>query len=193
MRRIVLASASPRRKELLGKLGLKFEVFSPDIEENYGQVVNPGELAVNLSRDKAQAAAPRFPDAVIIAADTIGWLDSQVLGKPGDSRAAFEMLKKMSGRAHLVVTGYTVLDTSSGKQVSASVGTKVYFRTLSDAEIDAYVKTGEPLDKAGAYAIQGLGALLVEKIEGDFFNVIGLPLGALSATLKEFGICLLPG
>ena len=193
MRRIILASSSPRRKELLEKLGLKFEVYPTELKEQYKRSANPRELVQSLSREKALAAANSYPDSFIIAADTIGWLDGEILGKPADSREAHEMLKRMSGRSHLVITGYTIIDTASGKQVSDSVETKVWFRKLTEVEIDAYVKTGEPLDKAGAYAIQGLGAIFVEKLEGDYFNVIGLPLCALAVALARFGISLLPG
>jgi septum formation protein len=118
-------------------------------------------------------------------------LDSRLLGKPRDEDEARGMLGRMSGRCHRVFTGFTILDTETGKSISKAVETKVYFKKLDGEEIEAYVKTGEPLDKAGAYAIQGLGALLVEKIEGDYYNVIGLPLASLARELKRFGVNLL--
>jgi len=143
-----------------------------------------------LSLNKARAAAARHAGSIIIAADTIGVLDGRILGKPLDASHARKMLAQMSGRCHRVITGFTVIDSATGKTVSRTVETKVYFRKLSRAEIVRYVETGEPLDKAGAYAIQGLGALLVERIEGDYNNVIGLPLTALVQVLRSFGIRL---
>jgi septum formation protein len=191
MRKIVLASASPRRRELLAKIGLKFEVaLSNHVEESHGDL-EPHVLAKQLSLEKATAVAAKYPDAIIIAADTFGVLDGKIIGKPHTNAEAIKMLRMLSGRSHLVITGFTILDTARKKRVSRFIETKVYFRKLTDAEIDAYVRTGEPLDKAGAYAIQGLGALLVEKIEGDYYNVIGLPLSAVTANLKQFGVNVL--
>ena len=132
----------------------------------------------------------RHADSIIIAADTIGVLEGRILGKPLDAPHACKMLAELSGRCHSVITGFTVIDSATDKAVSRSVETKVHFRKLSRAEISRYVKTGEPLDKAGAYAIQGLGSLLVERIEGDYNNVIGLPICALAIVLKGFGITL---
>lgn len=132
----------------------------------------------------------RHADSIIIAADTIGVLEGRILGKPLDAPHARKMLAEMSGTCHSVITGFTVVDSATGRAVSRTVETKVYFRKLNKSEIDRYVRTGEPLDKAGAYAIQGLGALLVEKIEGDYSNVIGLPLCELAVVLKRFGVTL---
>lgn len=191
MKKIILASGSPRRKELLEKIGLQFEVAVGNIEEDLNNSLPPRKLAEKLSLEKAMAAAKKYPDAVIIAADTIGVFEGNIIGKPHTASAARKMLSMLSGKMHLVITGYTVLDTGTQKSITNSVTTKVYFRSLTGAEIEAYVKTGEPLDKAGAYAIQGLGALIVEKIEGDYYNVIGLPLNSLMESLKEFGITIL--
>jgi len=191
MKKVVLASASPRRQVLLKQLGLKFSVDPGNGDEDNVTATDPHEMTRSISQRKAESAAARHPDAVIIAADTIGVLDGQIIGKPANAAAAKKMLTQLSGKPHRVITGYTVLDTATGKIVSNSVETLVYIKSLTKAEIDAYVATGEPLDKAGAYGIQGRGAALVECIEGDYFNVVGLPLFALAETLKEFGICVL--
>jgi len=188
---IVLASASPRRKELLALTGLKFTVDAGDYEENLGISLKPHDLAKFLSREKACAVSHKYRNALIIAADTFIVFKNELMGKPHTAREAVRMLTLLSGTSHDVITGYTVLHTKSGKTVSRSVETKVWFKKLSPAEIRAYVKTREPLDKAGAYAIQGRGSLIVKKIDGDYCNVIGLPLAALSDTLRSFGVRLL--
>jgi septum formation protein len=188
MKNIILASTSPRRKALLEQLGLKFSVDAR-VKEDTGLIgLEPDELVKAVSLKKAQSVAGFHPDAVIIAADTIGVIEGRIIGKPHSAKEARAMLAALSGEAHTVITGFTVLETLTGKSVTNSVETTVYFKPLSASEIDAYVATGEPLDKAGAYAIQGKGALLVERIEGDYFNVVGLPLCALSEVLKEFGV-----
>jgi septum formation protein len=191
MKKIILASGSPRRKELLKNIGLKFEVSAEDVEEELTGSLSPATLAEKLSLKKAKAAAKKYPDAIIIAADTIGVFEGQIIGKPHTAIEAKRMLTMLSGKSHLVVTGYSIIDTGIKKSVTKSVETKVYFRKLTKAEIESYVKTGEPLDKAGAYAIQGLGALIVEKIEGDYYNIIGLPLNSLMESLREFGVKIL--
>jgi septum formation protein len=191
MKTIVLASASPRRKELLERIGLAFKVDRTDIVERLDEDVEPHELARRLSLSKAEMAARRYSSAIIIAADTIGVLEGHLIGKPATEAKARDMLKSLSGKCHRVITGFAIIDTDTGKTVSRSTETAVYFRELSDAEIDAYIRSDEPMDKAGAYAIQGLGSLLVRKIEGDYFNVMGLPLSDLAETLKEFGVDVL--
>lgn len=191
MKRIILASASPRRKELLEKIGLKFEVDSSNQDEAIIPGLKPHELARNISLEKAKAVASKYKNAVVIAADTLGVLRGKLLGKPHSEAEAKNMLKTLSGKSHLVITGFTIIDTNTNKILTNSVETKVYFRKLTMKEISAYVKSGEPLDKAGAYAIQGLGSVIVEKIDGDYFNVMGLPLSALAESLKEFGINIL--
>lgn len=188
MRKIVLASASPRRKELLEQLGLKFEVDPASDAENISQDLPPQELAVAVSVSKASAVAGRHKNSIIIAADTFGVLRGKIIGKPQTEAGARKMLKRLSGKVHSVITGFTVLDTGSGRIVTRSVETKVRIKKLTDEEIDAYVRTGEPLDKAGAYAIQGLGSVIVDGIEGDYYNVVGLPLAALADSLREFGV-----
>ena len=190
VQKIILASASPRRAELLKQIGIKFEVMVSDAKEEMLDL-SPGELAQNTAFQKAKLISRAGADSIIIAADTIVAVDGHKLGKPSDNKHAAEMLKMLSGRCHEVYTGLCVLEKPSGRYFLGHECTKVYFRELSQAEIEAYVSTGEPLDKAGAYGIQGKGALLVEKIEGCYFNVVGLPLTLLYKTLKEFGIEIL--
>jgi septum formation protein len=191
MKKIILASSSPRRKELLDQIGLKFEVVPSNHVEDTSSRQNPHELARLISRNKALAVANSYKNAIIIAADTFIIFHGSILGKPHTEGDAREMLKKLSGRTHSVITGFTIIDTDSNKTVSKSVKTKVHIKKLSSREIDTYVKSKEPLDKAGAYAIQGLGAVIIDKIEGDYFNVMGLPLCALTQCLQDFGIDVL--
>lgn len=191
MKTIILASASPRRKELLKRIGLKFKVDPSNYEENISSELEPHELAKSLSLEKAKLVAKKHMNALVIAADTFIVFEGKIVGKPRTETEAKEMLETISGRQHSVITGFTIIDTENNKALSKAVETKVYIRKLSSNEIDAYVESKEPLDKAGAYAIQGLGSVIVEKIEGDYFNVIGLPLGALTESLKEFGVHIL--
>jgi septum formation protein len=190
MKPVVLASSSPRRKYLLEKVGLEFIVDPVEIEERLDVGADPLEQAGSISMAKAKAAASRHPGSIIIAADTFGWLGGIPLGKPSDAADARRMLDSMSGKWHRVISGYTVLETDTSANVTRVVETRVCFRELSAVEIDEYVETGEPLDKAGAYAIQGLGAQLVKTIEGDYYNVMGLPVHALAIDLAKFGISL---
>ncbi|MBI5739196.1 MAG: septum formation inhibitor Maf [Nitrospirae bacterium] len=187
----MLASASPRRKDILSMTGLPFTVYASDYDEDLALPLKPRELARFLSRKKAEAVAHKYSNAIIIAADTFIVFKEMLLGKPRTDKEAGQMLSMLNGKAHSVITGFTILDSSDGKTVSRSVETKVYFRKLSNEEIITYVGSKEPLDKAGAYAVQGLGAVFIKKIEGDFFNVMGLPLCALTECLKEFGIQVL--
>jgi len=186
-----LASASPRRKELLEQIGLRFEVEPSDYEEDIVPGSEPHEMARKLSLGKARAAARKHRNALIIAADTFVVFGDRVLGKPHSNAEAREMLRALNGQAHSVITGFTILDTETGKVLSRSVETRVHMRKLTLREIEDYVRTKEPLDKAGGYAIQGLGAVLVDRIEGDYFNVVGLPLSALAESLREFDVNVL--
>ena len=188
MKTIILASASPRRKELLEKIGLKFEVDASNCEEELNSELEPYEIVQQIAIKKAKSVAAKHQNALIIAADTIGVIGNIILGKPHTEIEARKMLNEISGKPHSVITGFTVLDTDTNKMFSRTVNTVVYIKELTCQEIDAYVKTGEPMDKAGAYAIQGLGAAIVERIEGDYYNVMGLPLNALTETLKKFGV-----
>lgn len=191
MKQVILASSSPRRKELLQNIGLTFKVEPGNYEEDLSCGLEPHELAQRISLGKAESVATRYEDSIVIGADTIILLDGKIMGKPHTDGEARKMLAAISGRSHSVITGFSIIETASGRMVSRSVETKVYIKNLAPDEIDAYVKSGEPLDKAGAYGIQGLGALLVERIEGDYFNVMGLPLFSLMEALKEFGIRIL--
>lgn len=185
---IILASASPRRKEILEKTGLKFNVDASDYEEDIDSGLPPRTLARFLSQEKARAVAGKYPNAIIIAADTFIVFKKKIFGKPHTPREARRMLKALNGKCHFVITGFTIIDTENNWRLSRSVETRVYFKKMTTREIEAYVKSGEPLDKAGAYAIQGLGATIIRKIEGDYFNVMGLPLNALMEGLKRFGV-----
>jgi len=191
LRTLILASASQQRRELLEQIGLKFIVDPSDIPEARHLNISPEELVKTLSLEKIRAVASKYPDAIIIAADTIGVSKGKVIGKPNSAEEARQMLQMLSGKSHRVVTGLTVLETTSKKTLTRIIETRVYIKKLSSTEIRNYVETGEPLDKAGAYAIQGIGSVIVEKIIGDYYNVVGLPLYALSECLKEFGISVL--
>lgn len=190
MRRLVLASGSPRRREILTALGLGFDVRPPDVDET----VRPGEGAVAAARRLAEhkaSAVEAEPGDLVIAADTIVVLDGDLLGKPTGPNDAADMLGRLGGRSHEVITGLALRLGAETRSVAAL--TTVTFRPLDLAEIAAYVATGEPLDKAGAYGIQGFGSALVERIEGDFFNVMGLPVPALLALLYDAGFRYLYG
>ena len=184
---IVLASQSPRRRELLQKLGFRdFAVCPADVDETVPPGITPQALVRDLSRRKALAL--NAPGKVVIAADTVVALEGDILGKPRDEAEARSMLRRLSGREHQVYTGVTV--ALDGRAETGVEETLVRFRPLSDREIEAYLATGEPMDKAGAYGIQERGCLLVQGIRGDFFNVMGLPLGKLADLLESFNIFL---
>lgn len=185
---LILASQSPRRRELLAQMGLRFTVHAADIDETMDPGLPAGQEVARVSRAKALAVA-RGPEDVVIAADTVVVCQGKILGKPHTPERAVEMLKLLSGRDHQVLTGCTVL---RGETVLSHLETThLYFRPLSGEEIAAYVATGEPLDKAGAYGIQGLGGLFVRRLEGDYYNVMGLPLCALTGLLRQVGVPVL--
>ncbi len=186
----ILASNSPRRKELLRQIGVPFSVDPADVDESIKPGERAEEYAVRVALDKARKAAARGHPGIVIAADTIVVLDDEILGKPANSEAAVQMLRKLSGRMHYVITAVALKDAGSGRELVRSAMTKVWFRDLSAEEIYAYVASGEPLDKAGAYGIQEKGALLVNRIDGCYFNVVGLPLSILGEMLRDFGIML---
>ena len=189
--KIVLASGSPRRRELLTRMGIAdFDVRVPETEETYPPNLTPRETVEYISREKARAAAALCrPDEIVITADTMVFLDGARLGKPRDEAHALEMLTALQGRRHTVCTGVTVC--RGDYRDTQSEETEVFFRPATEQELRAYIRTGEPMDKAGAYGIQGRGALLVEKIHGDFFNVMGLPVEQLGLVLARFGVKLL--
>ncbi len=182
---IILASKSPRRKELLGQMGLTFSVCVADIEEYMDASVPVAEAVGNLSRRKAMAVCCGRED-VVIAADTVVVIDGEVLGKPHTEEDAKGMLRRLSGRTHEVMTGVTVRNESHAETFTEI--TKVTFRNLSDGEIAAYVKTGDPMDKAGSYGVQGKAGMFVCSLEGDYFNVMGLPICTLSRVLRRFHV-----
>ena len=190
MAHIVLASASPRRQKLLRRIGItEFDIRVPETEESYPEGLSPRQIVEYISREKADAAVRLCTvDEIVITADTMVFLDDARLGKPADEADALRMLTALQGRHHTVCTGVTV--RQGDHTVTESEETEVIFRPASEKELLAYIATGEPMDKAGAYGIQGKGSLLVEGIRGDFFNVMGLPLLRLSRMLEQFGITL---
>lgn len=194
--RLILASASPRRQALLAMLGLDFQVMVSSFEEK-GQAdrsASPADLVMATARGKAEevfrvtSGQPETADDLVIAADTIVVLDGSFLEKPASQEEARRMLRALSGRWHQVFTGLALFHHR--KRITACEMTRVHFRPLTEAEISAYISTGEPMDKAGAYGIQGLGAILIDRIEGCFYNVMGLPVSRLALLLKEYGITL---
>lgn len=187
---IILASASPRRRELLERIGLTgFEVRVPEVEESFPEGLEPEEIVAYISREKAAAAAALCTaQDLVITADTMVFLDSRRLGKPHSEDEALEMLTALQGRRHTVCTGVTV--RRGEESLTETESTNVYFRPAGEEELRRYIRTGEPMDKAGAYGVQGRGALLVERLEGDYFNVMGLPVLRLSRMLARFGIVL---
>jgi len=181
---LILASASPRRAELLNQVGIRFLQEPVQVDEAWPQNLLPADAVRSLARRKASVAATRHPEAVILAADTAVFVDSQPLGKPADATEACEMLRRLSGRKHEVITGIAVVDTVSRLEISDSVLTEVWMRESSDYEIAAYAQSSEPLDKAGAYGIQGVAAGFVTKICGCYSNVVGLPVSRVVAMLQ---------
>ena len=191
MSKIVLASGSPRRQELLGRMGITdFTVRVPEVEESYPAGLSPEETVCYISREKSDAARLLCDEnELIITADTMVFLDDKRLGKPKDEAQALEMLTALAGRRHTVCTGVTV--RRGDVILTRAQSTDVYFRPATERELRAYIRTGEPMDKAGAYGVQGKGSLLVRRIDGNFFNVMGLPVEMLAEMLKTFEIDLL--
>jgi septum formation protein len=184
--RLVLASSSPRRKMLLEQIGLQFEIIPSNIEENFSDSLPPEQVAEQLALLKAQAVADALRDRLILGADTIVVDDQGILGKPKDAAEAYQMLSRLSGNVHRVITGLALISTQSPSKILVRhATTDVKFTTLSDQDMMWYIQTGEPLDKAGAYAIQGKGARFIEWIHGCYNNVVGLPLFLITKMLKE--------
>lgn len=181
--RLVLASASPRRKKLLGWLGFEFDIRPMDVDEAIPEGETAMQAARRLAKAKAHAAAHGEDGEVILAADTLVTINDRILGKPNDVAEAKEMLAYLAGREHQVVTGFHLI--GPGLDQTGSAQSQVRFRPLTQAEIDAYVATGEPMDKAGSYAIQGMGACIVEEVSGSYTNVVGLPLAAVVKLMLE--------
>ncbi|MGF6357609.1 septum formation protein [Paenibacillus sp. 4624] len=195
-RPIILASTSPRRKELIASLHLAFEVIPSYADENTPSDWTPEQTVQELALRKALAVYRGLEgiskDAIIVGSDTVVVLDNEILGKPVDESDAEQMLSRLQGREHRVFTGVACIDAATGHSVVHYRQTDVTMKELSEATIRAYVKTGEPSDKAGSYAIQGIGASLIDRIEGCYFNVVGLPLSLLSDMLEGFGVYVLP-
>ncbi|MGI6421050.1 MAG: Maf family protein [Syntrophomonadaceae bacterium] len=191
MKRIILASSSPRRKQLLEQLGISFDCCPARIDEDLGTEETAREAVRRIALNKAEKASEMVRNSIIIAADTMVVCNGEVLGKPDNARDAFNKLYKLKGREHEVITAVCVMDTENGQCEVQDEITRVYFRDISDEEIRAYIRTEEPMDKAGAYGIQGMGAVFVDRIEGCYFNVVGLPLKHLYSMLQRQGVKLL--
>ena len=191
MAKIVLASASPRRVELLGSLGLDFDVVASMADEDVDPLMEPRKMVEELARRKASAVSVRHRGSVVLGADTIVCVDGKVLGKPADAEDAARMLQDLQGREHVVYTGVCVMWADEGIQETASEATLVRFASMSRREIEDYVESKEPMDKAGAYAIQGLGSIFITGITGDYSNVVGLPLRLTGILLGKAGIFIL--
>lgn len=183
---IVLASASPRRQELLQQMGVSFRIIPSQVDEHHPGAMAPADLVEHLALAKAREVADRVPGALVIGSDTIVVVDDKVLGKPRDRADAIAMLEQLSGRAHQVMTGVAMV--APGRTLVEHEVTLVYFLPLTRAQIERYVDTGEPMDKAGAYGIQGQAAALIPSIEGDYFNVVGLPVCRTAQMLSKFGV-----
>jgi septum formation protein len=183
---IILASKSPRRIELLKMIGMKFSVHPSNVEEIYRNNLKPVEYVIKNAKEKNKYIAGRYPASLIISADTIVVLNNEILEKPHDKDRAFEILKKLSGQTHEVITGFGISLNSFARSIFDYETTKVTFRDLSDEEIETYCTSGEPFDKAGGYGAQGIGAMIIEKVDGCFYNVVGLPLAKFYITLRQF-------
>lgn len=189
MPQVILASQSPRRRELLKNIITDYQVIPSDADETMPDCLSPADCAVEIARRKAFDIKGSNPDCLVIGADTIVVYEDKILGKPRDEEDAFNMLSLLSGKTHTVYTG--VVATLGDKTIAHAEGTRVTFRDLSCEMIRNYISTGEPMDKAGAYGIQEKGSLLVERIEGDYFNVVGLPVCKLAKMLSDLGISVL--
>jgi septum formation protein len=189
---VILASSSPRRRELIRSLQLPYEIIVSHADETTPPGMPPAEIVETLSLRKAAAVREKIreadKDGVIVGSDTIVVLDGKVLGKPENEEDSFRMLQSLQGRTHQVYSGIACLDAATGRQSTAHRMTLVTMKPLGEEQIWRYIRTGEPKDKAGSYAIQGLGATIVERIEGDYFNVVGLPVSLLADMLREYGI-----
>ena len=189
----ILASGSPRRIQLLRQAGFDFQVEPAEIEESRSDFFSPGELTLFNSLRKAMTVATRYPTHLVLGADTVVALDSEVFGKPSDLEDARRMLRRLVGKTHDVITGVALVHAGRRRSISRTVRTRVKFRLLGDSEIEAYLKIAEPLDKAGAYAAQNTPGLIIEKITGSFSNVVGLPMEIVGPLLASSGIHQTPG
>ncbi len=187
-RKIILASTSPRRKELAGQMGLEFEVIPSNYEENMNQNLSSKELAKTLAYGKAKEVATRVNKGIVIGIDTFVVLEGKKMGKPKNKEEAFLMLKKTSGKTQKVYSGVAMIDCENGKELKDCAITELKFRKMSDEEIKKYIETGEPMDKAGAYAVQGLSSIFIEKINGCYHNIVGFPIYTIYKNLKKLGV-----
>ena len=185
--RLILASKSPRRYELLKQVGLDFEVVPSRVIEDFVGTETPQDHVIRLAEAKAQDVAYKYPDRWVIAADTIVYIDGSILGKPKNREEAKGMLDRLNGQEHWVMTGFSVCHLEKGKSDKEAVQTSVKVKALTSAEMEWYVRTGEPFDKAGGYAIQGVGSFMIESIRGSYTNVVGLPLCELLQMLNRLG------
>lgn len=191
---IILASASPRRKEILENTNTKFEIIKSEIDEVILDNELPSQVVMRLAFEKSIDIALKHPDSLVIGADTVVVLNNNILGKPKDSSDAFNMIKQLSGKTHQVITGISLINLNANQKIIDYVVSNVKFKNISEEDIKDYIQTNESLDKAGAYGIQGFGAMLVEEIQGDYFNIVGLPISRLSDLLKKhFNINLFYG
>ncbi|GMQ64986.1 Maf family protein [Vallitalea maricola] len=189
MKNIILASKSPRRKELLERLNLDFDVKVSQVDEESFEQDLPWKFVEKLAYEKANSVSKLADnDSLVIGCDTVVVYEDKILGKPGDIGQARDYLEKLSGKKHLVYTGIAILDKNSNEKYISHEMTEVYMKELNEEEITCYIRTGEPLDKAGAYGIQGVGSILIEKINGDYYNVMGLPLNKLYKGLSKLGV-----
>lgn len=188
MQSLILASSSPRRKELLENLHLSFAVSSSEVDESFDPALSPAEVVMELAERKAQVVFQKNQDSFVIGSDTVVVADNQIIGKPADEAAAISTLKRLSGRQHEVFTGVAIVSPTGTSKFYER--TEVWFWELTDEDINAYVQSGEPFDKAGAYGIQQLGSMLVKKINGDYFAVVGLPVSRTIRELKKAGYSL---
>ena len=189
MKKMILASKSPRRKEILAQLGFQLQIESKDVEETSNKI-DIVEQIEEISSKKVMAVAIENPKEFVVGADTVVVIDGKVLGKPKDKEDAKKMLKSLSGRSHEVITAYTLINLEKNIEITESVKSVVYFKQISDKEIEWYIKSEEPMDKAGAYGIQGLGAIFVDKIDGDFFAIMGFPINNFIKTLNDLKISI---
>jgi septum formation protein len=188
MEKIILASRSPTRQKLAKIMGLDFDMVISNYVEDNSLRLPPHELAMELAFGKALDVSKRFSEGIVIGIDTFVYFNGKVIGKPKDRVGAFNMLKSFSGKCHEVYSGIAIIDCKTGKVIKDFGMTKVYFSEMSDSEINKYIETEEPLDKAGSYGIQDLGSIFIEKIEGDFFNVGGFPINNIYKNLVKMGV-----
>ncbi|MFA6534397.1 MAG: Maf family protein [Patescibacteria group bacterium] len=190
-KKIILASASPRRRDILKQIGLNFTIEESNYHEDLKLRLPPQKLVKRLAEGKALAVANKHRNAIIIAADTIVVFRNKVLGKPKSTSEARQVLRQLSGKSNYLYTALVVIDTASGKKFTVIDGVKIDFRRITEAEIKVYVASGEPLDKAGSYAIQGLGGLFITKITGNYYSMLGMPIVKLTAILRKLGVKVL--